>query len=262
MWEGLNLLQGEMVSLAQVVAPSETACKAIDPVIEAKVTATLATANIHTDHELVTLSSGLKEVAEFVNLFHQELSLLSSGFSGHPNPSMETQLRADIQDTKNKNDSIERSTILLGHSLHSGSHPGMAALKIQLRLLEDRIPTHSVTKLGGQNFQSRSEVMLFVERKVPSNTFAAFHDRVTLLESLTDMYSVRKDVLAEWYQSTKVGITEPEARHVASFKLTLPTMFGSIKEGAAPNTKHFLLVVKRFNDWNFFDNISRYKTLH
>jgi hypothetical protein len=42
---------------------------------------------------------------------------------------METQLRADIQNIKNKNDSIERSTILVGHSLHSESHPDEAALK-------------------------------------------------------------------------------------------------------------------------------------
>jgi hypothetical protein len=106
---------------------------------------------------------------------------------------------------------------------------------------------HTVAKLGGQNFQSRSEVMLFVEKRVPSNTFSAFHDLMTLLESLTGTYSARKDVLAEWYQSTKVGITEPEARHVASFKLTLPTVFGNIKEGTPPSSKHFLPAIKTFN---------------
>jgi hypothetical protein len=74
----------------------------------------------------------------------------------------------------------------------------LAALKIQLKLLEERVPSQSATKLGGQNFQSRAEVMVFVERKMPSSSFFFFHDLVTLLESLTGTYSARKDVLAEW----------------------------------------------------------------
>jgi hypothetical protein len=119
---------------------------------------------------------------------------------------------------------------------------------------------HTVAKLGGQNFQPRSEVMLFVEKKVPSNTFSAFHDLVTLLESLTGPYSTWKDVLAEWYQSNKVGITEPEASHVAPFKLTLPTMFGNIKEGTPSSSKCFLPAIMTFNNWNSFSNIWGVKT--
>jgi len=57
-----------------------------------------------------------------------------------------------------------------------------------------------VSKLGGQNFQTRSEFLLFVERKLQSNYFSV----INLLESLTGTYSAHKDVLAERYQSSKV----------------------------------------------------------
>jgi hypothetical protein len=69
---------------------------------------------------------------------------------------------------------------------------------------------------------------------------AAFHDLVTLMESLTGSYSACKDVLAEWYQSTKVGILKPEARYEASFMLT---------------PKHFLPAVKSFHEWNSFNKL-------
>ncbi len=55
-------------------------------------------------------------------------------------------------------------------------------------------------------FQSRADVALFVETKMPTNAFSMFHDVVTLMERLSGNYVERKDVVNEWYQATKVGL--------------------------------------------------------
>jgi dsDNA-binding SOS-regulon protein len=52
---------------------------------------------------------------------------------------------------------------------------------------------------------------------MPSNAFHLFHDTVAILESLSIFFTERKDVLAEMYQSAKVGVTAQEAKHIASF---------------------------------------------
>jgi len=72
------------------------------------------------------------------------------------------------------------------------------------------------------------------------------------MERLSGSYVERKEVISEWYQATKVGLDEREARHVASFKITYPTVFGYIKEGSS-SSKHHLPAVKSFKDWNSFD---------
>jgi hypothetical protein len=101
--------------------------------------------------------------------------------------------------------------------------------------------------------------MLFVERHIPSNSFFLFHDSVTLLESLTTSHVERRDVLQEWYQSSKVGVNEALARHMASFRLTLPMVFGRTKEGTSLSSKHHLPAVKSFKDWNTYDGVSGVK---
>ena len=87
-------------------------------------------------------------------------------------------------------------------------------------------------RLGGELFQSRADVLLFVDKSIPFNSFFLFHDAIILLESLSSTHVERKDVLQEWYQSSKVGVNEASARHMASFRLTLPTVFGRTKEGS------------------------------
>jgi hypothetical protein len=56
-----------------------------------------------------------------------------------------------------------------------------------------------------------------LENDVPINAFSPSHDVVTLLESLTLPHVEYKDVLQEWYQSSKVRVNEAHARHKASF---------------------------------------------
>jgi hypothetical protein len=105
------------------------------------------------------------------------------------------------------------------------------------------------------------DVLAFAEEHVPSNCFYLFHDVVTLMVALTTSHVERKDVLEEWYRSTKVGVNEASARHMASFRLILPTVFGRMKEGSAVSAKHHLLAVRSFKDWSTFDGVSGVKTL-
>lgn len=79
-----------------------------------------------------------------------------------------------------------------------------------------------------------------------------FHDVITLMEHLSGNCVERKDVINEWYQTTKVGLDEHEACHVASFKITYPMVSRYIKEGAN-NIKHHLPAIKSFKEWNSFD---------
>jgi len=131
-------------------------------------------------------------------------------------------------------------------------------LSARIKLIEARLPS-SQGRLGGEAFQSRIDVMTFVENNVPSNCFYLFHDVVTLMESLTTSHVERKSVLQEWYQSTKVGVNEASARHMASFRLILPSVFGRTKEGSVVSTKQHLPSVKTFKEWNTFDGVSGVK---
>ena len=135
----------------------------------------------------------------------------------------------------------------------------IAQLTARLKAVEARLPSNPSGRLGGEAFQSRMDVQVFVETHVPSNCFYLFHDVVTLMESLTTSHVERKDVLQEWYQSVKVGINEASARHMASFRLVLPTVFGRTKEGTVTSSKHHLPSVKSFKDWNTFDGVSGVK---
>jgi hypothetical protein len=95
---------------------------------------------------------------------------------------------------------------------------------------------------------------------VPSNCFYLFHDVVTLMEAMTTSHVECKDVLEEWYRSTKVGVNEASARHMESFRLILPTVFGRMKEGSPSSAKHHLPAVTSFKDWNTFDGVSGVKS--
>ena len=65
-------------------------------------------------------------------------------------------------------------------------------------------------------------------------------------------------VLDDIYKDQKVGFgTEAESRMLASFCLTLPTVFGQIKDGRV--SKHHLPTLKTYSMWNSYDNISGVK---
>jgi len=108
---------------------------------------------------------------------------------------------------------------------------------------------------GGRPFHSRADVTLFIEKKVPTNGYSLFLNGVTLMESMSEYYVERWDVLQETYQAVKIGVNEAESRTVASFRLVLPTVFRQVKERNGTVT-YFLPAVKDYQTWNLHDNVS------
>jgi len=151
---------------------------------------------------------------------------------------------------------LSEALVTRQHDPPSPASPDIRTFTAQLKVLEARIPTLPNGWLGGELFQSRVDVMMFVEVHVPSNAFHLFHDVVTLLESLSTTHVERKDVLQEWYQYTKVGVNKASARYMASLGLILPTVFSRTREGAPTSSKHHLPAVKSFKDWNTYDGVS------
>jgi len=158
----------------------------------------------------------------------------------------------------------ERSTEVMLRNGAGGAgpthHAELKQLLTRMTLLEARMPSSATGRLGGDSFQSRVDVALFVENHVPSNCFYLFHDVVTLLEALTTSHVERKDVLDEWYRSSKVGVNEASTRHMASFRLILPSVFGRSKEGSSASARHHLPSVRSFREWNTYDGVSGVKS--
>ncbi len=210
------------------------------------------------------VSRGFSEVSEFIRVVNDEQIAMNQVLRNRLTHNTSTSvgpLEQEMQELRVKVDQIQAAVSVnanLPVPPQIISADEMSNLKIQMRLLEARLPSHNVLKLGGNQFQSRADVALFVETKVPSNAFSMFHDVVTLMERLSGNYVERKEVINEWYQATKVGLDEREARHIASFKITYPTVFGHVKEGATP-TKHHLPALKSFKEWNSFDSESGVK---
>ncbi len=213
------------------------------------------------DLMLSDVSTGFNDISAFLKLLNDEQTSLNfklDSISGLNTPSaLSSGIQTELDFVKTKLASLESVLNARLTSTFNGPDVGqqndISSLKIQLKLLEARLPTHNILKLGGCMFQSRADVALFVESKMPSNCFALFHDVITLMERLTGNYIERKEVINEWYQATKVGLDEREARHIASFKITYPTVFGHVKEGTTV-TKNHLPAVKSFKEWNSFDS--------
>jgi hypothetical protein len=91
---------------------------------------------------------------------------------------------------------LEVALMNLGSSVPSSTSPlmgDMASIEIQMKLLESRLPSHKVWMLGGNFFQSKADVALFIKKNIPTNTFAMFHDVVTFMERLSgNTYRERK----------------------------------------------------------------------
>jgi hypothetical protein len=136
----------------------------------------------------------------------------------------------------------------------------MDTLKAQMLLVEARLPNKKSGWLKWHLFQSRVDVLLLVEKLVLSNGLHMFHNTVSLLESLTTSCMEWKEVQQEWYQSTKVGVSEVAARHMASFCVALPTVFGWVKDGDHVSTWNYLPAMKSFREWNTHDGVSGIKS--
>jgi len=212
-----------------------------------------------TNNTISEIKQDLKGMEVFVSALGEEHELLMRQMTGNP---ITTASSASLFDSiKRLGDRVEQCEIHLTSSQGSGIPPQesmsseILELKAELKRLESRVPKYNNLMLGGRIFQSKADVELFVSKTMPTNSYYLFHDAVTLLESFSGAFQERKEVLSEWYQSTKVGCSAQEARHFASFKTTLPHVLGHSKDGVT-SAKHKLPAVNTYADWNSFDQDS------
>jgi hypothetical protein len=65
-----------------------------------------------------------------------------------------------------------RSLVMQGRCPTSTQNPTtLGTLQAEVCLLEAGLPADMRDRLGGEHFQSRADVLLFVEKNVPSNAF-------------------------------------------------------------------------------------------
>ena len=142
-----------------------------------------------------------------------------------------------------------------------GLEDEMKMMREKLKILEARVSSKPVI-IGGKVFASFPDVHKFVVDCVPPNIYFLFHDPVTLLESISDAYTSKSDVMLEMHQGQKVGFSnEAEATIVASFKVLLPTVFSRSKDGAVPAAtgSHHLPAVRSYQAWNPHDGVTGVK---
>ena len=237
LWEGLVLVNSRLKEAVQELKGGQADSSSRAAELEARVRESLRQVKESVDAGVASYfrqaEAAIGNLAEAINALNQEQERLT-----------ETVLR-------------QQACPAVDGSRHAQE---MNQLMTRVRLIEARLPPLQGGRLGDDAFRSRLDVLAFVEEHVPSNCFYLFHDVVTLMEALTTSHVERKDVLEEWYRSTKVGVNEASARHMASFRLILPTVFGRMKEGSPASAKHHLPAVRSFKDWNTFDGVSGVKS--
>ena len=231
----------------------------IDPARLSALDASIRTLNtLTTTHmqTIRTLEVSYTEVSDFVQLLNTEqgqlVHLVTLG--GSPSASQQSlpQQFHLLQDRRLALESV------LGSGPTTTSTSDLATLKVQLKLIEARLPSDPFI-IGGRSFNSKADVALFVEKDLSRLSFSLFHDAITLLESIMDGQSKKTDVMAAMYQASRVGFDEDEATHLHSLKLIVPSLLGATKEGDKNDPKYALPAVKDFQAWNPQDNKSGVK---
>jgi hypothetical protein len=213
-----------------------------------------------TSEAFEVVNGHIDELATVVRALSDEQAVMNSQIQLNSSPVSEAafrELQAEVRRLQRNAASAAAADHSAGVGSSAKADAEIAALKIQLNILSSRIPLDATMSLGGHIFKSKGDVQLFVEHKMSTNLFHLCHDPITLLESLTGVHVEKKDVLNEMYQADRVGMNDAEARHCASFRLILPTVFGYVKEGAS--TRHNLPAVRSFKDWNPRDGTSGVK---
>ena len=83
---------------------------------------------------------------------------------------------------------------------------------------------------------------------------------MSLLERINPSNMGRADVMTEMYQAAKQGLAgEAEARMVASFRISLPTVFCRNHKDDTPGMARHLPAIKHYTAWNAHDNSSSVK---
>jgi hypothetical protein len=145
--------------------------------------------------QLVGVTSDLRDIMDFLHVLNQEHQAFLSGI----------QSMGDLGAMAN---TCQQLTMRL-QALESPSgspFPSvqLSALTSKLQRLEAQLGVNPVC-LGDIIFNSLEDVRLFVETHASGLSFSLFHDVVTLLESLTDVYAERQDIILEWYQASHRG---------------------------------------------------------
>jgi hypothetical protein len=104
--------------------------------------------------------------------------------------------------------------------------------------------------IGGRTFNSKTDVVFFVEKEMPGISFSLFHGVESLMESITNGHVHKSEVMAEMNQVSRVGFDEDEATHVHSFKLIVPSLLCATKEGDKNDLELPLAAVKDFMAWS------------
>ena len=56
-------------------------------------------------------------------------------------------------------------------------------------------------RCGGHSLCSCMDVLVYVKKEVPTNSYSLFYDAVTLLKSLSEMHVKWSDILQDMYQA-------------------------------------------------------------
>jgi hypothetical protein len=224
-------------------------------------TAAFVETKASTAEAFAVVNQNIDEMATVIKALSDEQAVISTQVQINSSPVPEAafrELQAEVRRLQRNVGSAPPVETHGGGGSAARAEAEIAALKIQMNILSSRIPLDATMSLGGHIFKSKGDVQLFVEKKMSTNLFHLCHDPITLLESLTGLHVEKKDVLNEMYQADRVGMNDAEARHCASFRLVLPTVFGYVKEGTS--TRHNLPAVRTFKDWNPRDGTSGVKT--
>lgn len=247
-WDGLLALQYSVEQMQQQNDISCTKAAELGTIINtchaAQVRSDASLQHLHQHYD--TLSTQLQDVSSLAQLLNQEHQDLMSALN-HVDFSSLSSSALPISDIQSKLSTLE-STILTLTQMSSNTTHSPDAILTRLRTLEAQVGVNPV-RIGNLIFNSLEDTKVFVETHASGLSFSLFHDAVTLLESLTDVYVERQELILEWYQASRVGLSEVEAKHVASFKLILPSVLGITKEDK-PSTSHPLNAVRSFHVWN------------
>mmetsp|Transcript_15764 Transcript_15764/g.22501 ORF Transcript_15764/g.22501 Transcript_15764/m.22501 type:complete len:204 (-) Transcript_15764:659-1270(-) len=179
-WDGLSDVKCEIADLARTVAGIENT------------TTDESLKIIAFDEKLNQLRTGIKELSDFVMILDQEQQAGFNSKGGNASGGSDAHFMHIQDDLMRLSQQFmtlraECGPGIGGSSTTDGSAAlaEVAALKLQVKLLEARLPNDNNMSLGGAIFKSRNDVSLFVETKMPSNSFLVFHEVMTLMESLS-----------------------------------------------------------------------------
>ena len=204
-WDGLCMLRGaaDESNLTGKGDRYPQILARINQVVEERCQLAEATAGRY----ITSMKAGLDELTDLVSILSAKQGVISNqvleGTRGHSTtPTVEVlQLRQQVQDLAKRCITLENETLAHGpgSGFSGGAAGDVASLTLQMKMLEARLPAHASHPLGGQNFRSRNDVQVFVEKYIPSSSFALYHNAVTILESLGGNHTEKKDVLTEVY---------------------------------------------------------------